>query len=258
MIEQLQASLHRLREKKPLVLCLTNHVSVEFVANCLLAVGALPLMSESMDELSDLMAISQSLLINIGTLDAAFMSKAYQAATIARAMDLPLILDPVGVGASQFRTHFAQSLLPFASIIRGNASEIMALAGDHAESRGVDSTQSVSSAQIAAQSLADKQVIMVSGEVDYLCHKQQQYQIPFGSSIMPKITGMGCSLTASIAAFAATDGDLLQATLMAGCFFALCGQVVAQQCSTPGTFRQLFIDQLFQPDWNRIKKVAGE
>lgn len=258
MIKEIQQSLQQLREKKPLILCLTNTVSMELIANCLLALGALPLMSQSIEELDELIAISQGLTLNIGTLDLAFISRSEYAAKKAQQRGLPIVLDPVGAGASQLRTQTARNLSPFANIVRGNASEIMALAGVDGGTRGVDSHHHVSSAHFAAQSLAEYQVIMVSGEVDYVCYKKQHNQIPYGSALMPLVTGMGCSLTAVIAAFAACDANLYRAALTASQYFALCGQVTAQNSSKPGTFRQMFIDQLFAPDWDAMKRLAGE
>lgn len=258
MIKEIQSALQRLHEQKPLVLCLTNQVSIEFVANSLLAVGALPLMSDSIEELDDLLAISQGLVINLGTLNRDFLSGAEYAAKKAQALKIPIVLDPVGAGASQLRTQASQQIIPYASIVRGNASEIMALAGVNVQTRGVDSAHAVAAAETAADALAYNRIIMVSGETDYICHHQQHCHIPFGSSLMPLVTGMGCALTAVIAAFATITNDLYKATCIAGNYFALCGQVVAQRCKVPGSFKQAFIDQLFQPDWHEMQRLVGE
>ncbi|KTD39163.1 hydroxyethylthiazole kinase [Legionella nautarum] len=251
LMRELETSLTHLRQAKPLVLCLTNFVTMDLMANSLLALGAAPLMSQSAEELDELVSISQAVYLNMGTLDQPFCERALQAAEIAISQNKPVILDPVGAGASRLRTKAAKSLLPLVDIIRGNASEILALVDEVSESKGVEASCSVNQAVAAAQTLASsmQKVVVVSGPVDLIIKGTEKISLPFGSPLMSLITGMGCTLTAVIAAFAATGLNSYQAAVYATAYFGLCGQAVHQQAQGPGRFRELFIDSLYKPDW---------
>lgn len=257
MIERIKASVERIKQTKPLVLCLTNYVTIDFVANSLLALGAAPLMSESIEEIEELIAISQSLYINIGTLDAAFLERALYAADIAKSQSKPIILDPVGAGASRLRTTAASKLLPFSDIIRGNASEIIALSGTPAITKGVETSHSVDCAKEQAGNLARalNKLVIISGPVDYVTNGFHQQDLPFGSSLMPYVTGMGCAMTAVLSAFATLTTDPFSALADATAYYGLCGQAAEQMTQTPGTFKQIFTDTLFKPDWNVLEQL---
>ena len=258
MIAQIKSSLSQLKEKKPLVLCLTNYVTMDLMANSLLALGAAPLMSESIDEIEELVTISQAVYINIGTLNEAFMERALLAAQIANTLNKPVILDPVGAGASRLRTTAAMKLVPFATVIRGNASEIISLSGANGATKGVESSdpvlKAISSAHLLA--LTHHKIIIISGPEDFVTNGKQDKTLLFGSSLMPLITGMGCTMTAVLSAFIACTTDHFQASVDATVFFALCGQMAHQQARAPASFRQVFVDNLFQPDWDFFKRVA--
>lgn len=255
-ISDLQAAFESVTLKKPLVLCLTNVVTMDFMANCLLAINASPLMSQSDDEIAELLAISQALVINPGTLDDAFARRAQYAAKLAEQKGIPVVLDPVGAGASQIRTELAQALLPWASIIRGNASEIVAIANGNAHTRGVDNNSPLMAALEAAQSIVDLQkTVVISGSTDVVKQSKHIEYVPFGSPLMSKVTGMGCALTAVIAAFAGSGLPYYQAALYATVYFALSGQLAASIAAAPGSFRQLFIDTLYQPDWQQLESI---
>jgi hydroxyethylthiazole kinase len=138
MITSLQNALNTLHQKKPLILCLTNYVTMDFTANALLAMRAAPIMSESLAEIEELIDLSQALYINIGTINFEFMERVLFAADKAHSKKIPVILDPVGAGASFIRTSSSKELLHLTDIIRGNASEIHALGGVSSTSRGVE------------------------------------------------------------------------------------------------------------------------
>lgn len=252
MINEIQSTLNQLRQIQPLVLCLTNYVTMDFMANALLALGAAPLMSESREEIEELVSISHALYINIGTLDDAFVARALFAAKIANYLNKPIILDPVGAGASKLRTAAALELLPLAQVIRGNASEIIALAGENGSTKGVESSDPVFKAMNSARSLAQKhhKIIVVSGPEDFITDGKQEQMLTFGSELMPRITGMGCTMTAILSAFVAANPNMFQALTHATAYFSLCGQQTHQQTQVPGSFRQLFIDNLYQPNWD--------
>lgn len=251
LLKDLEDALVSLRQTKPLVLCLTNFVTMDFMANSLLALGAAPLMSQSMDEIEELVTISHVVNINLGTLDQAFYERAFEAAKLAKTQKKPVVLDPVGAGASHLRTSAAKSFLPYADIIRGNASEILALSDEAADTKGVESSRSVNQAMSAARELAvlPAKVMVVSGPVDFITDGRQAINLPFGSPLMPLVTGMGCTLTAVIAAFAAIGLSTYQAALLATAYFGLCGQLTQHKTQGPGAFRQVFIDRLYKPDW---------
>ncbi|CEG59884.1 hydroxyethylthiazole kinase [Legionella micdadei] len=258
LIKELKISMANLRQSKPLVLCLTNFVTMDLMANSLLALGAAPLMTQSLEEVEELVNISQAVYINIGTLDERFCERAQRAATVARFQKKTVILDPVGAGASQLRTEAAKSFLAYADIIRGNASEILALVDEAGETKGVEASRSVNQAAAAAKTLASSlhKVIVVSGPIDLVTNSSEEMNLPFGSPLMPLVTGMGCTLTAVIAAFAATCESKYNASLLATAYFGLCGQTAYQQTQEPGSFRQVFVDRLFKPDWDLFNQFV--
>lgn len=260
LINELEDALFSLREIKPLVLCLTNVVTMDFVANCLLALGAAPLMSQSLDELEELVSISHAVYINIGTLDQAFCTRALEASRLASLQSKPVILDPVGAGASRLRTGMAHSLFPFATIIRGNASEILALANEENTTKGVETSHSVSQASLAAKHLAQrlKNTVVVSGPVDLITDGSLELNLPFGSAMMPLVTGMGCALTAVMAAFASLNLNPYKASILATAYFGLCGQQSFQQTQELGTFKLNFINALFKPNWTLLNGFFQE
>lgn len=252
LLNHIKTSLLHITKNNPLILCLTNYVTIDFVANGLLALGAAPLMSESTEELEELINISQALYLNIGTLNEAFMARAVLAAQIATALHKPIILDPVGSGASKARTTAAMTLLPFSSVIRGNASEIISLNHNQSVSKGVETVHPVEHAINTANELAIKhnKVLIISGPNDFVTNGNQQQSLSFGSPLMPRITGMGCTLTAVLSAFVASNQNHFQAALQATAFFGLCGQLAQQQSNGPGSFKQAFINNLYHPDWD--------
>lgn len=254
MITALQHSLNTLRETQPLVLNLCNHVTMEFVANSQLALGAAPIMSTDKREFSELIALCSSLYINIGTLNEGFMENALYAAHLARQHRIPMVLDPVGAGASKIRTEAALALAPHAAIIRGNASEIMALAGNAVQTKGVESRHRPQDAKEQATHLANlyENCICVSGAIDFICDAKREAFIGFGSALMPLVTGMGCSLSGILAAFKATVSDPFDAAYYGALYVALCGSAAAQRASTPAAFKQQFLDCLFEADFNTL------
>lgn len=246
----LKSALHNLHQKKPLVLNLTNVVTMDFMANAQLAIGASPLMSLADEELEELISIASAVNINIGTLDNAFIQRILKAANFAKQFNKPVILDPVGAGASKLRTHTAQSLLSHCDIIRGNASEILALANITHQTKGVDSTHHTNDAKHAALTLAQTYhcTVVISGAIDYLTDGTQTISLPYGSPLMPRVVGMGCTLTAVIAAFAGAHQPIFDAAHAATLYFGLCGSAAEKIATAPAHFQQAFIDTLYQAD----------
>lgn len=256
-ISEMNSALTLLRTRKPIVLCLTNYVTMDFMANCLLALGASPIMSVEESELQELVNISHAINLNIGTLDHAFIKRAHLAVELAKQENKPVILDPVGVGASLMRTQSARDLLPFATIIRGNASEIMALSDNITKTAGVESLNETQQATPYAMNIASSFncTVTVSGKDDLITDGSRQELLSFGSPLMPLVTGMGCTLTAVIAAFKAVVPDSFSAARLATAYFSLCGNLAEAKSKYPGTFRSSFIDELYAADFNAMENL---
>lgn len=260
LTQSMHSAMSALRTLKPLVLCLTNLVTMDLVANALLALGAAPLMSAEESELEELVQMASAVYINIGTLDSTFLRHCDRAIAFSRQYGKPIVLDPVGAGASNIRTTSAKKILPEATIVRGNASEIIALASQKtdAQTLGVESRHSVMEAKNAALMLSTrfKNTVVVSGKEDFIVSDLRQKSWFFGSDLMPLITGMGCSLTAVIAAFRALIPDSFHAASLAVAYFSLCGSLAAKQNQQPGSFRASFIDALYAADFNKMQEFC--
>lgn len=257
MLQEIEKAVTQLRLKKPLVLCLTNHVTMDFIANCLLSLGAAPIMTEDTAELEELVQICNAVNLNIGTLDTLFVERAHTAISLAQHYNKPIILDPVGAGATQIRTLSSRAFMSSANIVRGNASEILALFDNIHKTLGVESTHQVSDAQQGAIEIAmhHQCTVVVSGEEDFITDGHKKGHLAFGSALMPMITGMGCSLTAVIAAFKAIISDSYETACIATAYFSLCGSLAAKKTDKPGSFRTAFIDELYAADFAAMRSI---
>ncbi|MGE9549626.1 hydroxyethylthiazole kinase [Erwinia amylovora] len=245
---QAAASLTLFRHTAPLVHCLTNEVVQTFTANVLLALGASPAMVIEPQEAAEFSAIADGVLINVGTLTAARSEAMLIAVTAANKAGHPWTLDPVAVGALTFRTDFCQRLLEHRpAAIRGNASEIMALARQAVAGRGVDSLHSSAAALEAARLLAQTcgAIVAVTGEVDYVTDGQRLLEIHGGSALMTRVVGTGCALSAVVAGFSALPGDRLMHVASACRVMSLAGERAASAAAGPGSFQPLFLDELY-------------
>ncbi|WP_395946682.1 hydroxyethylthiazole kinase [Caedibacter taeniospiralis] len=257
MIDKMEKALVEIRRRKPLILCLTNFVTMEFVANSLLALGSAPIMSVCEDENHELVKIASALYINIGTLDHNFIRLAKKAIETAKELNKPIIFDPVGSGATTIRTEISKSILPFAKFIRGNSSEIISLSDNTQSTYGVEANNTTDEAADIAKrlSLDNNSIVIVSGPVDFLTNGTKSIKVPFGSPLMQMVTGMGCSLTAVIAAFQSAVEDPFESAVIAAHYFALCGHVVSKAHQTPGAFKIAFLDQLHKPDFALMRDL---
>ena len=227
------------RVNAPLVHSITNFVVMNFNANILLALGASPVMAHAREEVADMANIAGALVLNIGTLEPDWIAAMKIARTRAHTRGIPVVLDPVGAGATPYRNQVLSELIANAppSIIRGNASEIMSVAGLTTATRGVDSSvgsnQALDSAQILAQKING--VVCVSGETDYVLDAQgRAAHLNNGHIWMTKVTGVGCSASAMIGAFAAVQSDLWRATLAAMAYLGVVGEVAYEQAQNDG------------------------
>jgi hydroxyethylthiazole kinase len=248
-LETVARELSRLRATRPLVHVLTNEVVQEISANVLLAIGAAPAMIVAEEEVGVFAPIAGALLINVGTLYPARLAAMEQAVAAARGAGVPWTLDPVAVGVLAYRTEACRSLLAQSpAAIRGNASEVLALAGFAGGGRGVDSTAGSGAALDAAKQLASATgaIVAVTGEVDYITDGARTWATPWGHPIMTQVVGTGCALSALVAAFTAQAPDRLDAVAAACAVAGLCGARAAEASRGPGSFKAEFLDALYQ------------
>ena len=242
------ADLAAMRAASPLVHCITNIVAASITANVLLAIGAAPAMVNAPEEAAPFAAIAGALLVNLGTVSETTAEAMRAAARSAHAAGKPWVLDPVAVGGLPLRDRVAAELLHWRpSIIRGNASEVMALAGAAGGGRGPESTARSEQAVEAAQALARQTgaVVAVSGVVDYVTDGVSVVAVHGGHLLMTKVTGIGCALGATMAAFAAAQPDRLRAAVSASAMYGAAGEQAARTAHRPGSFAPAFLDQLF-------------
>lgn len=243
--------LARFRASAPLVHLLTNEVVQEITANVLLAVGASPAMIVAEEEVAPFVAMSDALLINVGTLYPARLSAMRLAVSAAAQSGVPWTLDPVAVGALDYRTLACHELLAGRpATIRGNASEILALAGGAGGGRGVDTLARSDAAIDAARQLARSTgaIVAVTGETDYITDGGMVWATPWGHPLMTRVVGTGCALSALVAAFTAGTTSRLNAVAAACAIAGLCGERAAAESNGPGSFKEAFLDALYRID----------
>ncbi len=251
--------LERLRQAHPLVHNITNYVVMNTTANALLAIGAAPVMAHAQEEVADMAALADALVLNIGTLEPAWVRAMLTAGAAAGRKGIPIVLDPVGAGATPLRTDSARRILAEVpvSIVRGNASEIMALDDASHRTRGVDATDPVEAARSAARRLAARReiIVAVTGAVDYVTDGQQAMAIANGHPLMSRVTGTGCMASALVGAFAAVpDADALEATVSALAVFGCCGEAAADSAGGPGSFQVHLLDALYTISPDTLKE----
>lgn len=243
----LRAAREALSGASPLVHCLTNTVVQAFTANALLAVGAAPAMVDAPQEAGEFAAVASAVLINVGTVHERTAEAMRLAARSARAAGTPWVLDPVAVGGLAYRTELAAELVELApAVVRGNASEVMALAGAGTGGRGVDSTAGADDAAAAAAALAARTggVVAVSGEVDLITDGRRTVRVGGGSLLLTRTTGAGCALGALVAAYVAATGDALTGAVAAHAHVAVAAERAARAAAGPGTFAPAWLDAL--------------
>lgn len=242
--------LDKMRQNKPLVHNITNYVVMNYTANALLSMGASPVMAHAEEEVADMAAIAGALVINIGTLSGPWIASMLKAGRSANSNSTPVILDPVGAGATKLRTDTAKKIAGEVNlaVVRGNASEVLSMGGKDAQTKGVDSAHDVDQAQEAAVSIAKelKTVVAITGKVDLVTDGTTIYRVHNGHELMGMVTGTGCAATATIGAFCAVTNDPLTATVSALAYFGLAGEVAAGKTNLPGSYAVALIDALNQ------------
>ena len=240
-------AVQRVRRESPLVHSITNYVAMDVTANALLALGASPAMVHAVEEVEDFVGISRALVVNIGTLSPTWVEAMRRAAERAVEDGKPWVLDPVGAGATAYRTAVARDLSRRRpTVVRGNASEILALAGESEATKGVDSVHGSEAALEVGRGLARSLgcTIAVTGATDYVTDGERVLRVENGHPLMTKVTALGCTATALTAAFLAVEPDAVLAPAFALAVLGLCGEIAARDAGGPGSLRWRLLDAL--------------
>lgn len=248
--------IEKIRTESPLIHNITNYVVMNTTANALLAIGASPVMAHAAEEVKEMVGLAGALVINIGTLSKTWIEAMLSAISAAKKLGIPIILDPVGAGATILRTETSQRLISEATptIIRGNASEIRALHFAEAETKGVDSLHSSEDALEAARRLSVDMdtTVCVSGKVDFIMDGKNIISVTNGHPMMTKVTGLGCTASALSGAFAAVNSNPVSAAAHAMAVMGIAGEMAAEKSSGPASFQMNFIDALYQMNEDAI------
>jgi hydroxyethylthiazole kinase len=256
--------IQRIREEKPLVHNITNYVVMNTSANALLAIGSSPVMAHAIEEVEEMTRLARALVINIGTLSTPWVEAMVYAGKEAHRQKIPVVLDPVGSGATRFRTISAQKLMReiHPDIIRGNASEIRSLISTGLGTRGVDSRHAPDDVREDARAISRFAgcVVSVSGPVDLIVQGDAVARIANGHPMMSKVTGMGCTASAITGAFTAVNPSLFLAAAHAMAAVGIAGEMAAERSGGPGSFQLHFLDMLYglqESDIARRLKIQG-
>lgn len=252
--------LDRIKKRAPLVHNITNFVVMNSSANILLAIGASPVMAHCRAEVEEMTTLAGALVLNIGTIQEDWLEAMIYAGKAANSTGIPIVVDPVGAGATRLRTEAVKKIMQACSIavLRGNASEVLSLGDSDIRTKGVDTSLSMSDDIVKAakeMALAKQCILAISGEEDCITDGHKVYRVKNGQPLMTRVTGIGCGLTAVTAAFCAVaTEDLLKATTAAFAFYGLCGDLAIKTSDKPGSFYVAFLDRLYAAGKEEIKK----
>jgi len=246
----LKSLLERMRKERPLVHNITNYVVMNFTANTLLAMGASPVMAHANAEVEEMVSLARAFVINLGTLSEHWIEAMLRAGRRANALGIPVVLDPVGSGATSLRTRTFQTMareLKLA-VVRGNASEILSYASEAIRTRGVDSMHPVEQAAATAGETARRTgaVVAITGAVDVITDGHAVVHCRNGHPLLGTVTGTGCAATTAIAAFAGITRDPLEAAAAGLAFFGLAGELAAKRARAPGSYQVALLDCLYE------------
>jgi hydroxyethylthiazole kinase len=243
----LSGAFVELRKRRPLVHHITNYVTVNDCANITLCFGGAPVMADAIEEVEEMVTMASALVLNIGTLNRAQIESMLMAGREANRLDVPIVLDPVGVGATAYRTKSAQALLDGldVAVLKGNAGEIGVLAGTGGQVRGVDSVGISGDRRQVAELLAERRgcCVVMSGATDIVTDGKRTLLIDNGHEMMGRVTGTGCMATSIVGSFVSVTKDHLVGAAAAMAAFGIVGERAAQDCSGPGSFRCALFDR---------------
>lgn len=255
--------LRKVREVNPLVHNITNVVVTNFTANGLLALGASPVMAYAEEEVAEMAQLANALVLNIGTLNSQTVEAMLLAGKAANERGIPVIFDPVGAGATQFRTESARKIMNEVkvSIIRGNAAEIANVVGEKWEIKGVDAGETKGNIAELAVAAAKKLncIVAITGKEDAITDGEATYLVSNGHPLLTKVTGAGCLLTSVIGAFAGVEPNCLLAGVSALTVYGIAAEKAAEITVErgPGSFQVEFLNQLSQVSLEDINLKAS-
>jgi hydroxyethylthiazole kinase len=241
-------ALGAVRERRVLVHNITNYVVMNTTANVLLAAGASPVMAHAREEVEEMAALAGALVLNLGTLSPPWVEAMRLAGAAANRCGIPVVLDPVGAGATHYRTETARTLARELEIavIRANASEILSVAGTASVTRGVDAAHDIGEAARVGVELAARlgTTVAITGEVDLVTDGATTLEVHAGHALMARVTGTGCAATALVAAFCAVESEPVAAAAGALAYFGSAGERAATAAAGPGSFQVAIYDAL--------------
>ncbi|MGQ9619191.1 MAG: hydroxyethylthiazole kinase [Candidatus Aminicenantia bacterium] len=248
--ERVTTVLKKIRQERPLVHNITNFVVMNYTANALLAIGASPVMAHSADEVEDMVSLAQALVLNIGTLDREWIESMIKAGKRANEIGVPVILDPVGAGATPLRTSSAKKIIKEIKLssLRGNASEILSLRNDGGKTKGVDSLHEVEEVWKEGVELSREigSVVAITGKVDFITDGKRAFRCYNGHPMLRLVTGTGCTATVIIGAFLAAERDPLLATSFGLSYFGIAGEKASEKTSSSGSYGIALLDAIYE------------
>lgn len=250
----------QLRKQRPLVHHITNYVTVNDCANITLCLGAAPVMAEAIEEVEEMVALANVLVLNIGTLRRVQVDSMILAGHRANELSIPIILDPVGAGATRYRTETANRLLEelHISVLKGNAGEIGVLAGSGGTVRGVDSFGTKGDPLEICREFAKtlKATVVVSGPTDFVSDGKRTLLVDNGDELMGKISGTGCMASSIVGAFTAISKDHVMSSVAGLAAFGIAGENAAQHAKGPYSFKVALFDEMASLDPPELEKRA--
>ena len=254
-------SLKTIRETKPLIHHITNWVTIYDCANITRVFGALPVMAHAPEECADMTKISSALVLNIGTLTSELVEAMLLSAAAANEKKIPVVLDAVGVGATKFRDEMAAKLLSSVhiDIIKGNYSEIAKLAGEEAETKGVEATAINADPEKIAKEFAKSKssIVVMTGKEDIISDGKRVFIVKNGHEQMGSIVGTGCMAASVIGSFASVNPDYCEASKDALCYFGVAGELAAEKSKGPGSFKVNLYDEVFALADEKVKEMMN-
>lgn len=259
--EMVGSDLESLRSAHPMVHHITNNVVTNFTANITLCLGAAPVMAPCIDESPEMVAFAGALLLNIGTLDPPEVESMLSAGRRANELGIPVVLDPVGAGATMLRTEAAAALYKALtiSVVRGNAGEVLSLAGAGGKVRGVDSMEAAEDRESSIIGFARETgtIIAVTGKVDFVTDGRRTARLRNGHPLMARVTGTGCGASTAVACFAAAGIEPFRASCSALAVYGIAGEIAGEISPGPGTFVPNFLDALANLEGSDISKMLN-
>lgn len=247
MVLKIADMMKTVKEKKPLVHHITNYVTVNDCANICICAGGSPVMTDEYEDIPDMVKIASAVVLNIGTLNDRTINSMFMAGKAANEIGIPVILDPVGAGATRLRTRTAEFLMDKVkiSVVKGNAGEIGMLAGLGGEVKGVDSVGIAS--EDAAQTLAKRIgcIVAATGETDYVSNGKKTYILKNGDPLLGSVSGTGCMACSVVGCYVGACGASIDSVAAGISAFCIAGEGAAKTSKGPGTFKMNLMDSMF-------------